>query len=312
MKKIFFIIIILLIISGCSQSNSSRITEESAPESLSNYDESGILSRMIAIKEGLAPKLKPVNKSKSADPKSQTQQQQQIQLEPLAEQYNQAIIKTNFGDIKVEFYGNDSPITVNAFLNLAKKGFYDNTKFHRVIKDFMIQGGDPNSKDDNWSDDGQGGPGYRFQDEINEHKLVRGSLAMANSGPNTNGSQFFIITAEATPHLDGKHTNFGYVVEGMDVVDKIEAVETNEQDHPTEDVIIESIELINSSSDSDINSEDNAGSELPDNEQATSSPGSDAEELEMENNEEMIGLEPVEESDNKAEEESAATSRENE
>ncbi|MCG2695473.1 peptidylprolyl isomerase [Candidatus Parcubacteria bacterium] len=152
-------------------------------------------------------------------------------------------MKTNFGDIKVEFYGQESPLTVNNFLNLAKIGFYNNTKFHRVMKDFMIQGGDPNSKDDDWSNDGTGGPGYSFQDEFNSHKLVRGSLAMANSGPNTNGSQFFIVTSEATPWLDNKHTNFGYVVEGMDIVEKIEAVEVNEQDHPVEDVVVESMEL---------------------------------------------------------------------
>jgi peptidyl-prolyl cis-trans isomerase B (cyclophilin B) len=126
---------------------------------------------------------------------------------------------------------------------LAQQGFYDNTKFHRVIKDFMIQGGDPLSKDDDWSDDGTGGPKYRFKDEINNHKLIRGSLAMANSGPDTNGSQFF-INIVPTPWLDGKHTNFGRVIEGMDVVDKIEAVETNAQKHPLQDIIIKEIELI--------------------------------------------------------------------
>ncbi len=157
---------------------------------------------------------------------------------------NMAVIKTNLGDIKVSFYGTESPITVNNFLNLAKSGFYNGTKFHRVIKDFMIQGGDPNSKDDDWSNDGTGGPGYKFQDEFNSHKLVRGSLAMANSGADTNGSQFFIVTAEATPWLDGKHTNFGEVVEGMDVVDKIEGVEKNENDHPLSDVIVENVELV--------------------------------------------------------------------
>ncbi|OGF22938.1 peptidylprolyl isomerase [Candidatus Falkowbacteria bacterium RBG_13_39_14] len=167
-----------------------------------------------------------------------------MQLEDLAASYSGAVIKTNFGDIKVKFYIAESPLTVNNFMNLAKKGFYDGTKFHRIIKDFMIQGGDPNSKDDDWSNDGMGGPGYQFQDEINSHKLVRGSLAMANSGANTNGSQFFIVTAEATPHLDGKHTNFGEVVEGMAVIDNIEGVETNSQDHPLEDVVVEGIELI--------------------------------------------------------------------
>ncbi len=164
--------------------------------------------------------------------------------ENLLDQYNGAIIKTNQGDITVEFYNNDSPVTVNNFLNLAKQGFYDGTKFHRVIPDFMIQGGDPLSKDNDWSDDGTGGPGYRFGDEFNTHKLVRGSLAMANAGANTNGSQFFIVTAPATPWLDGHHTNFGFVTDGMKVVDKIEAVQVDESDHPLDDMIIESIELI--------------------------------------------------------------------
>lgn len=162
----------------------------------------------------------------------------------LVKKYSLANIKTNFGDIQVKFYSDDSPVTVGNFLKLAKSGFYEKTKFHRVIKDFMIQGGDPNSKDDNWEDDGSGGPGYKFQDEFNDHKLVAGSLAMANSGPDTNGSQFFIVTAKSTAWLDGKHTNFGEVVEGMDVVKKIEKVETNEKDHPTKDVIIEKIELL--------------------------------------------------------------------
>ncbi|MFH1564610.1 MAG: peptidylprolyl isomerase [bacterium] len=162
----------------------------------------------------------------------------------LVSKYDQALLKTNFGDIKVKFYNDESPKTVNNFLSLANEGFYNGTKFHRVIKDFMIQGGDPNSKDDDWSNDGTGGPGYKFEDEFNENKLVKGSLAMANAGPNTNGSQFFIVTAEATPWLDGKHTNFGYVTEGMNVVDKIKQVDKNANDHPTTDVTIESIELI--------------------------------------------------------------------
>jgi len=154
-----------------------------------------------------------------------------------------AVIKTNQGDIKVELYAKDSPKTVKNFTDLAKKGFYNETKFHRVIKDFMIQGGDPNSKDDDWSNDGMGGPGYKFDDEFNTHKLVKGSLAMANSGPNTNGSQFFIVTAAATPWLDGKHTNFGQVIEGLDIVAKIENAKANGNDHPLEDMTVKSIEI---------------------------------------------------------------------
>jgi len=164
--------------------------------------------------------------------------------EDLTKEYKGAILKTNMGDIEVVFYGEDSPVTVNNFLNLAKEDFYNETLFHRVIVDFMIQAGDPNSKNENWATHGMGGPSYKFKDEFNSKKLVKGSLAMANSGPNTNGSQFFIVTAEATPWLDGKHTNFGQVVDGMDIVDKIEAVETGASDHPKEDVKIESIELI--------------------------------------------------------------------
>ena len=159
-------------------------------------------------------------------------------------QTNQTVVlKTNFGDIVLELFTADAPKTVENFVKLSKSGFYNGTKFHRVIKGFMIQGGDPNSKDDDWSDDGMGGPGYKFEDEINSNKLVRGTLAMANAGANTNGSQFFIVTTEATPWLDGKHTAFGKVLNGMDIVDKIESVKVNENDHPTDDVIVNSIEI---------------------------------------------------------------------
>ena len=161
----------------------------------------------------------------------------------LSKKYKEATIKTSLGDITVEFFNEDSPITVGNFIKLAESGFYDGTKFHRVIASFMLQAGDPNSKSDDWSTHGTGGPGYAFDDEFNDHRIVRGSLAMANSGPNTNGSQFFIVTAEATPHLDGVHTNFGKVTSGMEVVSKIERVEVDGSDHPIDDVIIESIEL---------------------------------------------------------------------
>lgn len=157
---------------------------------------------------------------------------------------NIAIIKTNFGDIKLKLFNSDAPKTAENFINLSKSEFYDGVKFHRVIKGFMIQGGDPKSKDDDWTDDGAGGPGYSFEDEINSHKVIKGVIAMANSGPNTNGSQFFIVTADAAPWLDGKHTVFGEVIEGMDTVLKIENVSTNQNDHPTQDVIIEKIEII--------------------------------------------------------------------
>ncbi|HRY62669.1 MAG TPA: peptidylprolyl isomerase [Candidatus Paceibacterota bacterium] len=155
----------------------------------------------------------------------------------------EATMKTNMGDIVLELYKDKAPVTVENFVKLSNSGFYNGTKFHRVIKDFMIQGGDPNSKLADWSTHGMGGPGYAFEDEINDIKLVAGVLAMANAGPNTNGSQFFIVTAESTPWLDGKHTAFGKVIGGMDIVKKIEDVATGQNDHPLEDVVVESISI---------------------------------------------------------------------
>lgn len=154
-----------------------------------------------------------------------------------------ATIETNYGTITLELFAADSPKTVENFITLAKQGFYANTKFHRVIPDFMIQGGDPLSKEAERSRWGTGGPGYQFADEFNSHRLVRGSLAMANAGANTNGSQFFIVTAESTPWLDGKHTNFGRVISGMDVIDQISAVATGERDIPVKDVVITKITI---------------------------------------------------------------------
>ncbi|MEZ7821251.1 MAG: peptidylprolyl isomerase [Patescibacteria group bacterium] len=153
-------------------------------------------------------------------------------------------IKTNMGDIGLELYTKDAPNTVANFIKLAKSGFYDGVKFHRVIEGFMIQSGDPLTKDDSKKDYwGTGGPGYEFDDEINTHLLVKGSIAMANAGANTNGSQFFIVTAESTPWLDGKHTNFGYVTSGLNTVSSIENVKTDENDRPISDVVINSIEI---------------------------------------------------------------------
>jgi len=147
-----------------------------------------------------------------------------------------ATIQTNHGPIDVELFDEDAPETVANFRKLAGEGFYDGLVFHRVIPDFMIQGGCPQGT-------GTGGPGYTFADEINDHRIVRGTLAMANAGPNTNGSQFFIVTAEATPWLDGKHTAFGRVTSGMDVVDKIQSVETDARDRPVDDVRMDSVSL---------------------------------------------------------------------
>jgi cyclophilin family peptidyl-prolyl cis-trans isomerase len=150
-----------------------------------------------------------------------------------------ATLHTSEGAIELELYPDDAPKTVENFVKLAGDGFYDGVIFHRVIPDFMIQGGDPTGT-------GMGGPGYQFEDEFNEHRVARGALAMANAGPNTNGSQFFIVTAEATPWLDGKHTVFGKVTSGMDVVDRISELDRDANDRPRAPVTIERVELAES------------------------------------------------------------------
>jgi peptidyl-prolyl cis-trans isomerase B (cyclophilin B) len=147
-----------------------------------------------------------------------------------------ATMHTNHGTIELELFDDDAPKTVENFRKLAGDGFYDGVIFHRVIKDFMIQGGDPTGT-------GTGGPGYTFEDEFNDHRVERGALAMANAGPNTNGSQFFIVTTDAAPWLDGKHTVFGRVTGGMDAVDSIEGSDTDAADKPRADAVIESIDL---------------------------------------------------------------------
>jgi cyclophilin family peptidyl-prolyl cis-trans isomerase len=147
-----------------------------------------------------------------------------------------ATLHTSHGEIEVELFDDDAPKTVENFVKLARDGFYDGVVFHRVIPDFMIQGGDPTGT-------GRGGPGYTFEDEFNDNKVVRGALAMANAGPNTNGSQFFIVTTEAAPWLDGKHTVFGRVTNGMEAVDAISLVETDTSDKPLADVTIERVAL---------------------------------------------------------------------
>jgi peptidyl-prolyl cis-trans isomerase B (cyclophilin B) len=143
---------------------------------------------------------------------------------------------TNHGPIVFEMFDADAPNTVDNFRKLSSDGFYDGLTFHRIIKDFMIQGGCPNGT-------GTGGPGYEFDDEFNQHKVIRGALAMANAGPNTNGSQFFIVTTGAAPWLDGKHTVFGRVTSGMEVVDALEALPTDSRDRPQEPATIEKVEF---------------------------------------------------------------------
>ena len=147
-----------------------------------------------------------------------------------------AVIETSAGEIHLELWPDKAPQTVGNFVGLARQGFYDGTIFHRVIHDFMIQGGCPKGT-------GTGGPGYNFKDEINDEKLVSGTLAMANAGPNTNGSQFFIVTAPATPWLDGAHTGFGKVVGGQDVVDTLGTTQTGPGDRPRETQTITTIRI---------------------------------------------------------------------
>ena len=243
MKKIFLFLAILILLNGCGLSNDNlSINEKNADNTIEDYDDRDMAKKIndLKNKESQQKQSQEINKTNNNQ-----MTENNPALNDLAQEYGSAIIKTNLGDIKIKFYSEASPLTVNNFLNLAKDGFYDNTRFHRVINDFMIQGGDPNSKDlskkNLW---GTGDPGYKFADEFNNEKLIRGSLAMANSGPNTNGSQFFIVTAEATPWLDGKHTNFGEIIAGMDIVEKIEAIKTDVRDCPLEDIIIENIELL--------------------------------------------------------------------
>ena len=143
---------------------------------------------------------------------------------------------TSEGTVELELFDEAAPTTVGNFTKLAGEGYYDGLTFHRVIPDFMIQGGCPRG-------DGTGGPGYTFEDEFNDNRVERGALAMANSGPNTNGSQFFIVTADACPWLDGKHTVFGRVTSGMDVVDRISTVDRDHRDRPTTPVVLESLEI---------------------------------------------------------------------
>ena len=147
-----------------------------------------------------------------------------------------ATMHTSEGAIELELFAEDAPKTVDNFVKLSKDGFYDGLIFHRVIPDFMIQGGCPEGS-------GSGGPGYQFEDEFNEHKIERGALAMANAGPNTNGSQFFIVTTEAAAWLDGKHTVFGKVTSGQDVADRISMVDRDGRDKPLTPVTIDRVEL---------------------------------------------------------------------
>lgn len=249
MKKIFLglaLVALTFSVSACTSKTTLTGQENSVPLSAVSEDNYNLAEEETssAPLSDLATTTTSQNIISETSVQKLTIMQSPDKQADLTKTYSQAIIKTNRGNITVQLYAAESPMTVNNFLNLAQAGFYNGTKFHRIIKDFMIQGGDPLSKESDARYWGTGGPDYRFKDEFNTHKLVFGSLAMANSGADTNGSQFFIVTIAETPWLDGKHTNFGQVIGGLDVVKKIEAVETGMNDRPLEDVVINSIELI--------------------------------------------------------------------
>ena len=150
-----------------------------------------------------------------------------------------AVIKTSMGDMSVDFFTEDAPMTVNNFINLSRDGYYDNVIFHRVISGFMIQGGDPSG-----TGHGEMGkyPGYKFEDELNNQRSYeKGILAMANAGPDTNGSQFFIMHVDYP--LPYQYTIFGFVNDGLDIIDKIASVETGDGDKPVNDVVIKTVEI---------------------------------------------------------------------
>jgi peptidylprolyl isomerase len=237
-----------MLLAGCGESSQPEAAKKETPPVAEKASDPGYLQGMVDI-----------NKHAQQDIKNATEKENKNLNNALdaggasdktstmdyAKQYSQAIITTSLGKITVKLDGADKPLTVNNFLKLAAEKFYDGTRFHRVIPNFMIQGGDPNSKDADWSNDGMGGPGYKFKDELTgKEKYVQGTLAMANSGPNTNGSQFFIVTADPGYPLPPSHTVFGQVTSGMDVALKIEKVERNANDHPLKDVTIQGIELV--------------------------------------------------------------------
>ena len=232
-KSVFIIIPAALIISGAGW----YFINQSSPQ---NQTPSEVASEQVTPTEPAAtPDTSTTNPSPTAAPTTNTA----APITTNAKIMN-ATLHTNMGDITIEFFGADAPNTVANFIKLANAGFYDGTKFHRVIKGFMIQGGDPLSKDDSKSAQwGTGGPGYQFGDEIraNNHNDI-GTISMANSGPNTNGSQFFINTA-ANNFLDSKHTTFGRVTAGMEVVSKIEGTQTAPGDRPLAPMIINSVTL---------------------------------------------------------------------
>ena len=228
--NILLVVIFVVILSACSQNKNT------IPDPVS--DPGGNISGMVDLNKNAQQNIQ------NAVNMENDKLNNALNENNMNEQKNQmATIKTSLGEIKVELYFNKTPKTAKNFTDLAQKGFYNGTKFHRVIKNFMIQGGDPLSKDKSqksfW---GTGGPGYKFNDELTgQEKYPQGTLAMANSGSNTNGSQFFIVTASPAAQLTPDYTVFGKVVSGLDVALKIEKVKTDSRDCPLENVVIESV-----------------------------------------------------------------------
>jgi cyclophilin family peptidyl-prolyl cis-trans isomerase len=254
MKKILMMIgvaAITLTLSACgTQNNSDNLNgTDVSPEATNNVSvESPVVPIVSEIKTTQSENTSTITTTTTTTNSKEDLTRVVSGQKDLLKDYTKAIIKTSEGDIIIKFYP-EAPITVNNFMNLAQKGFYDGTKFHRIMEAFMIQGGDPLTKNTDASVYGTGGPGYAFKNEDSGHKLVAGNIAMANAGMNTNGSQFFIVTATSTPFLDGGYTNFGEVLSGMSVVRKIEASKvtqspSGEMSVPVDYVTVKSVQII--------------------------------------------------------------------
>jgi peptidyl-prolyl cis-trans isomerase B (cyclophilin B) len=243
--KITLLMLGVLVLSGCAQSETVKketvdnpilnpIADEKQMLDIKDQAQQNIQDATNKENERLNNTLKDTNMNDVANALGNNS--------ALVKKYTLATIKTSLGDITVKLNGTATPVTVGNFLKLAKAGFYNDTKFHRVIKGFMIQGGDPNSKTADTASWGMGGPSYKFPDELTgKETYPQGTLAMANSGPNTNGSQFFIVTANPQAPLPASYTVFGSVMSGMDIALKIENVATGQNDRPVENVVIKSI-----------------------------------------------------------------------
>lgn len=245
MKKVISLValaVFAFVLSGCGG-------EKPKGEALSNPYDPDYIPGVMNSKKDVEKKINDVTQKRDMEIQNEMEQDSSEvkgeSNENLAKKYPFAVIRTNMGDIKVKLDAGNAPKTVENFLKLSESKFYDGTKFHRVIKGFMIQGGDPNSKTANVSSWGTGGPGYKFADELKgTEKYNQGTLAMANSGPNTNGSQFFIVTASPEVKLPPSYTVFGQVVSGLDTALKIENVATEPGDRPAEDVVMTSVEAL--------------------------------------------------------------------